>query len=44
MKNLAHAGFPWDRNTNPGQALEQLDVVEEGSTEPLGALGFSERM
>jgi hypothetical protein len=30
MKKLAHTGFPWDRNTNPGQAPEQLDVVEEG--------------
>jgi hypothetical protein len=36
VKDLANAGSPWNWNPNARQALEQVNMVKKGSTEPLG--------
>ena len=37
MKHLTNAGSSYHRNTKPGQALKQVDVVKKGSTKLLGS-------
>jgi hypothetical protein len=38
MEHFANAWFPRDRNTNAGQALEQLYMFKQGDTKLLGGV------